>query len=67
MFRISIDEHAFEVVEVDDTAVWGPSGIHEIQVSTAQRTSIVIDTDRGQPGDAWYLRANVVTGESIWK
>ncbi|KAK1923265.1 multi-copper oxidase laccase-like protein [Papiliotrema laurentii] len=49
MFRISIDEHAFEVVEVDDTAVWGPSGIHEIQVSTAQRTSIVIDTDRGQP------------------
>ena len=63
MFRISIDNHPFEVVEVDDTAVWGPSNIHEIQVGTGQRTSIIINTDQGVAGDAWYLRANVVTGE----
>ena len=63
MFRISIDSHPFDVVEIDDCAVYGPTGIHEVQVGVGQRTSIIINTDQGKAGDAWYLRANIVTSE----
>lgn len=63
MMRISIDQHPFDVVEVDDTPIYGPEGIHEVQVSAGQRTSIIINTDQGKGGDAFFLRSNVVTGE----
>jgi hypothetical protein len=63
MMRISIDQHPFDVVEVDDTPIYGPEGIHEVQVSAGQRTSIIINTDQGKAGDAFFLRSNVVTGE----
>jgi len=62
MFRISIDQHPFELVEVDDTAVWGPSDLHEVSVTTGQRSSIVIEADQGEIGAAFYMRAYFVRG-----
>jgi hypothetical protein len=63
MFRVSIDQHPFELVEADDTAVWGPSGLHEVSVSTAQRASIIINTDQGDVGSGYFLRARFVEGK----
>lgn len=65
MYRISIDQHPFELVEVDDTAIHGPTGIHEVSVATGQRASIILSTDQGDVGSAYYLRANIVTGRSM--
>ena len=64
MYRISMDNHPYEIVEVDDTAVYGPSGVHEAQVAAGQRMSVVINTDQGKPGDAWWFRVNIVTSGS---
>jgi hypothetical protein len=59
VYGISIDNHALEVVEVDDTAVWGPT-IHEIRISPGQRYSFIVNTDQGKDGAEFWLRAQAV-------
>jgi len=65
MYRISIDRHPFDLVELDDTAVYGPTGMHEVQVAVGQRASIIINADQGIVGDGFFLRANIVTGKFV--
>jgi len=62
MYRMSIDSHAFDVVEIDDDAICGPMGIHEVQIGVGQRTSIVVNTNQGQAGDGFWMQANTVVG-----
>lgn len=62
MYRVSVDSHPFELVELDDTAVHGPTGMHEVQVAVGQRASIIINANQGKVGDGFFLRANIVTG-----
>lgn len=57
----SIDEHSLEVIEADDTAVFGPS-FHRVALNVAQRYSVLLDTSFDSHGDAFYLRAEVNTG-----
>ncbi|ORY29692.1 Cupredoxin [Naematelia encephala] len=58
LLRLSIDQHAFTVIEADDTPVHGPSGVHEICITVGQRYSIVIDADQGKAGDGFWIRVN---------
>ena len=64
MFRVSVDQHPFDLVEVDDTAVWGPSGLHEVQLTTGQRSSLIINTNQGGVGSGFFFRVNFVEGTS---
>jgi FtsP/CotA-like multicopper oxidase with cupredoxin domain len=64
MLRVSIDQHPFNVIEADDTPLSGPNGLHEIPITVGQRYSIVIDTNQGRVGDAFWFRAHAVTGQS---
>jgi len=57
----SVDEHSLEVIEADDTAVFGPS-FHRVALNVAQRYSVLLDTSFDSHGDAFYLRAEVNTG-----
>lgn len=59
VYGISIDNHALEVIEVDDTAVWGPT-IHEIRISPGQRYSFIVNTDQGTEGAEFWLRVQAV-------
>lgn len=52
-----------EVVEADDTAVFGPSVTH-VQLGPAQRYSVIVDTDQGKAGDGFWLRTGTDTGVS---
>ncbi|WVQ68549.1 uncharacterized protein L199_006758 [Kwoniella botswanensis] len=61
MLRVSIDQHEFEVAEVDTDPVFGPT-IHEIPIAPAQRYSIIVDANQGKAGDKFWLRANVAAG-----
>lgn len=63
MYRVSVDQHPLEVIEVDETPVWGPEDLHEVTVTTGQRTSVVIDADQGEVGDGFYMRAYFVRGK----
>ena len=53
MWRVSLDKHPFDVVELDDTPVFGPYGMREVAINVAQRTSIIIHTGHGEAGDAF--------------
>ncbi|RSH85652.1 laccase, multicopper oxidase, benzenediol:oxygen oxidorectuctase [Saitozyma podzolica] len=57
LLRLSIDQHPFQVVEVDDTPVYGPD-LHELPIAVGQRYSIVVNTTEGTVGDVFWLRAN---------
>ncbi|BGP40987.1 hypothetical protein JCM10450v2_004993 [Rhodotorula kratochvilovae] len=57
----SVDEHELRVIEADDTGVFGPA-VHRIALNVAQRYSAVLDTTFNDPGDSFYLRAEVNTG-----
>lgn len=50
-----------EVVEADDTAVYGPSVTH-VQLGAAQRYSVIVNTDQGKVGDGFWLRTGTDTG-----
>jgi hypothetical protein len=63
MYRISVDNHPFDLVELDDTAVYGPTGMHEVQLAVGQRASIIINANQGDVGDGFLFRANIVAGE----
>ncbi len=64
MLRLSIDQHPLEVVEADDTAIWGPT-VHELPVAVGQRYSIIVSTIYGTVGDAFWMRASVGAGEGL--
>ncbi|GAA5905480.1 hypothetical protein JCM8208_004293 [Rhodotorula glutinis] len=57
----SVDEHSLEVIEADDTGVFGPS-FHRVGLNVAQRYSVLLDTSFDSHGVAFYLRAEVNTG-----
>nr|XP_019011722.1 uncharacterized protein I206_03827 [Kwoniella pini CBS 10737]OCF50503.1 hypothetical protein I206_03827 [Kwoniella pini CBS 10737] len=61
MLRVSMDQHEFEVAEVDTDPVYGPT-IHEIPVAPAQRYSIIVNATLGQAGDKFKLRVHVAAG-----
>ncbi|WWC90449.1 uncharacterized protein L201_005384 [Kwoniella dendrophila CBS 6074] len=62
MLRVSIDQHPFEVVETDTTAINGPTALHEIPIAPAQRYSIIVNSNQGKAGDKFWLRVNVAAG-----
>ncbi|KAL7422408.1 hypothetical protein Q5752_003054 [Cryptotrichosporon argae] len=57
MLRLSIDGHAFDVVEADGTTVSGATQVHEVPIAPAQRYSLIVDTSGGAAGDAFWIRA----------
>ena len=58
MLRVSVDNHTLEVVEADDTPVYGPS-VHEVSIDPGQRYSFILDTSEGNVGNAFWIRASV--------
>ncbi|KAL7422406.1 hypothetical protein Q5752_003052 [Cryptotrichosporon argae] len=56
-FRFSIDNHPFDVVEADGTTITGASQIHELPIAPAQRYSIIVTTNQGEDGDAFWMRS----------
>ncbi|KAK4701643.1 hypothetical protein P7C70_g4588, partial [Phenoliferia sp. Uapishka_3] len=61
LFRVSADEHVLEVIEADDTPVFGPE-VHRVPIYTAQRYSAVLNTAQDKSGDSFFLRAQMNTG-----
>jgi FtsP/CotA-like multicopper oxidase with cupredoxin domain len=61
-YVVSIDNHKMEVVEADDTPVFGPSITH-VQVGPAQRYSVMVNTDQGKTGQGFWLRTGTDTGK----
>ncbi|KAM0747811.1 Cupredoxin [Meredithblackwellia eburnea MCA 4105] len=59
-FKVSVDNHTLEVIEADDTPVYGPT-VHRIPINVAQRYSAILDTTGDKQGDAYYLRAQINT------
>ncbi|KAH7335816.1 multicopper oxidase-domain-containing protein [Rhizoctonia solani] len=59
----SIDKHTLDVVEADDTPVSSPglNGLHRVRSHNGQRYSYIFKTDKGKPGDAFWMRANIST------
>jgi FtsP/CotA-like multicopper oxidase with cupredoxin domain len=65
LLRVSVDEHPLKIVEVDSTPVDYIGGdVHQVPIAPAQRMSGIIDTTKGENGDAFWLRAAVANGES---
>ncbi|KAL8287681.1 hypothetical protein RQP46_003539 [Phenoliferia psychrophenolica] len=60
MFRVSVDKHMINVIEADDTPVFGPS-VHRVPIFVAQRYSVVLDTSGDKQGDSFYFRAQMNT------
>lgn len=66
MYRVSIDNHRFQVIEVDDTPI-EPYPANEIALHPGQRYSFIIDGSENAPGDQFFLRSRLATkclGES---
>lgn len=63
-YVVSIDNHMMEVVEADDTPVYGPNVTH-VQIAPAQRYSVIINTDQGMAGQGFWMRTGTDTGESL--
>lgn len=59
MYRISIDNHDFQIVEPDDTPINGPSGLHELLIAPGQRYSVIVNTDKGHQGDVFWMRVRM--------
>ena len=58
-FQVQFDEHELTVVEVDGTDVL-PTTYHRINISPAQRYSVIINTNVAS-ADSFWLRARMVT------
>ena len=58
-FQIQFDEHELNVIEVDGTDVH-PMKYHRINISPAQRYSVIINTNVAD-ADSFWLRARMVT------
>jgi FtsP/CotA-like multicopper oxidase with cupredoxin domain len=59
-FSLQIDEHEFSVTEVDGTDVH-PQSIHRLNISPAQRYSIVLSPPKGPRNEGYWMRARMVT------
>jgi hypothetical protein len=57
----SVDGHTLDVIEADDTAISSPAlnGIHRVKSHNGQRYSVVVKTDQGKPGDAFWMRGEM--------
>ncbi|GJN91306.1 hypothetical protein Rhopal_004325-T1 [Rhodotorula paludigena] len=66
VFLVSVDEHELEIIEADDTPVYGPN-VHRIpivrpsQSAYRKRYSAILDTTFHRTGDSFLLRAQVNT------
>lgn len=58
-FQVQIDEHELAVTEVDGTDV-EPAVYHRVNISPAQRYSVVVNT-ASATSDAFWLRARMIT------
>ncbi|ORY29691.1 multi-copper oxidase laccase-like protein [Naematelia encephala] len=61
MLRLSLDKHPFEIIEADDTPVYGSSDVHEAPVGPGQRYSLLVTTDKGEVGDTFPLRVTAAS------
>ncbi|KAF8750789.1 Ferroxidase laccase [Rhizoctonia solani] len=63
MMFTSVDEHTLDVIEADDTPVSSPGlkDLHRVRFHNGQRYSVLLNTNQGKPGDAFWMRANVST------
>jgi FtsP/CotA-like multicopper oxidase with cupredoxin domain len=59
-FSLQIDEHEFSVTEVDGTDVY-PQSIHRLNISPAQRYSIVLSPPAEPRSEGYWMRARMVT------
>ncbi|KAJ4992647.1 multicopper oxidase [Stagonosporopsis vannaccii] len=59
-FSLQIDEHEFSVTEVDGTDVL-PQAIHRLNISPAQRYSIVLSPTKELNAEGYWMRARMVT------
>ena len=50
-----------DVVEADDTPVYGPIVTH-VQIAPAQRYSVIVNTDQGKAGQGFWMRTGTDTG-----
>ncbi|KAF8601046.1 hypothetical protein BDV93DRAFT_524949 [Ceratobasidium sp. AG-I] len=57
----SVDGHTIDVIEADDTLISSPAvnGIHRVKSHNGQRYSIMLKTDQGKAGDAFWMRAEM--------
>lgn len=59
MIRFSVDGHVLKVVEADDTPI-EPLYMHELDIASGQRYSVILDLD--QPDAAYWMRARIAAG-----
>lgn len=59
-FSLQIDEHEFSVTEVDGADV-RPQSIHRLNISPAQRYSIVLSPPTEPRSEGYWMRARMVT------
>jgi FtsP/CotA-like multicopper oxidase with cupredoxin domain len=57
----SIDGHTLEVIEADDTPISSPAvnNLHRVKSHNGQRYSVVLKTDQGKVGDAFWMRGEM--------
>ncbi|QRW24035.1 Multicopper oxidase [Rhizoctonia solani] len=50
-----------DVIEADDTPISSPevNGLHRVQTHNGQRYSVILKTDQGKPGDAFWMRGEM--------
>lgn len=59
-FSLQIDEHEFQVAEVDGTEVQ-PQSIHRLNINPAQRYSIVVTPPSNDNNELYWMRARMTT------
>ncbi|KAG9077249.1 laccase, multicopper oxidase, benzenediol:oxygen oxidorectuctase [Ceratobasidium sp. UAMH 11750] len=60
----SVDEHTLDVIEADDCPISSPAvnNLHRVKAHNGQRYSVVLKTDQGKPGDAFWMRGEMNSG-----
>ncbi|KAH7405813.1 multicopper oxidase-domain-containing protein [Phaeosphaeria sp. MPI-PUGE-AT-0046c] len=59
-FSLQIDEHEFQVTEVDGTDVH-PQSIHRLNINPAQRYSIIVSPPKDSNKSLYWMRARMIT------
>jgi FtsP/CotA-like multicopper oxidase with cupredoxin domain len=59
-FSLQIDEHEFQVTEVDGTDVL-PQSIHRLNINPAQRYSIIVTPPKDDNKGLYWMRARMIT------
>ncbi|KAG8707230.1 laccase, multicopper oxidase, benzenediol:oxygen oxidorectuctase [Ceratobasidium sp. 395] len=59
----SVDEHTLDVIEADDCPISSPAvnKLHRVNLHNGQRYSVVLETNKGKPGDAFWMRGEMHT------